>query len=602
MKREGLAARIAKISKYGTSTANKPGDFEDNWLTGDNNAMFFGIVSKKADLGCPTDLELARCYKRQWQLAYLRDGKKWEGSDADMKSEETMVNHIKETKATPKEDKVTVVGEVEIYEKAALDTKEALNFIGVTGMDNLIVAGGGLRVYDPERGYWKPVRIRPMRNMIIHRAQCSRLVAESAISIVESMVSENEHSIAFEEMMEMGNRDQLSKIAFRNTTVTVTDKGIELGESKKEDYLLYGLDLDYDPNAKCELIDEQYDRVFEPNAEITEDDTIESEESIKERTQQNIKVVQQYLAYALVPYNRMAKSLFIHGATRTGKSVILQLHVLFMKGYGDSELCCEDLHIKEFKEPEKLSKINGKFFAYCGDDDGSPTTDDIKIWKKMTGGEMITTRQLYHNPLVFRPITKYAHISNSIVNWKTTNSDAIYERLINIEATNKTLPEEGRDTEFVHTLMAKEELTGYAAKMVQSLADLYSVGRFVLADWQKQHNKEAVGSSNLVGEWLEMMIDLKHLFVVQEGKVPYSKWMTVEEIAKSFLSHLSNSNLHHNTMKFWEGQTTKVKDRADQWLKDNGHCTSVRKSRRVDGSSTPKKIPILPFTDKELNF
>ena len=602
MKGEGLAARIAKISKYGTSTANKPGDFEDNWLTGDNNAMFFGLVSKIADVGCPTKLELVKCYKRQWQLAYLRDGKQWEGSDADMKSEDTMVNHIKETNAVPKEEQITVVGEVEIYSSASPDTKEALNFIGVTGMDNLIIAGGGLRVYEPERGYWRPVRIGPLRNMIIHRAQCGLRCAEQAISIIESMVSENEHSVAFAEMMETGSRDQLSKIAFRNTTVTITDKGIEQGESKKEDYLLYGFDLEYDPNAKCELIDKEYNRVFEPNAEILENDTKESKKSVKERTKQNVKIVQQYLAYSLVPYNRMVKSLFIHGATQTGKSTLLELHVQFMKGYGDSELCCEDLNIKEFKEPEKLSKINGKFFAYCGDDDGTPTTDDIKIWKKMTGGEMITTRQLYHNPLVFRPITKYAHCSNSQVKWKTTNSDAIYERLINIEATNKTLPEEKRKNHYVKVLMAKEELTGYAARMVQSLADLYKEGRFVLTQWQKAHAKEAVGENNIVGDWLEMKIKTEQFQIVKEGAVPYTKWFTLDSVAKQFLEHLVKSDEHRNTVKFWEGQTNKVKNKADQWLKDNGHCTSLRKTRRLEGKTTPRRIIILPIIHKEGNF
>ncbi len=592
VKGEQLATRIARIKQYVTSKGDKPGEFEPNLL---DDCTFFGrlIKAKNTVKYLPTAEGFANWYYALWQAAYDRDGKK----ERPPKSVDYIVEKIKGTEA-PADDE----GDGYAVDKADKDKKEADYWIKKHGIDELSFYNGLLHKHNEERGCWMPINETGVFNEITNRKGCGAAAARSAMIIIVNEVKMNVHSLEIDSRLRRKNRDALSKIAFRNTTVSITSDGIKCGPSKKEDYVMYGLDCDYKPEAKCPMTMEQLNRLFTPDA-MEIDGALESDDEVIARRDQNVRMVLQFLGYSMTPYNGFAKSLFIHGASRTGKSMIANVFQRLIEGDDGRELICPNLSINEFSEPNALAMVRGKLLAICADDDGNPQKKDISVWKRWTGGDPLTVKVLYKDVETIRPTAKYMHISNTRIDFRNTDPVAAAERLISIKSTSQTIPKEIRDVNFIEKLTTKEELEGFAALLIANLADLYKAGRFELADWQERDNKEITASANPVGEYIDERLSKGWLVSYDPQKHKGGDRITTEHLKEEFLIWM-NTDTRKRDMQYW-GSKQRIADSANAWLRENDYDQYRKTSVRQNGKITTKYVyPFVKGNGKkdETNF
>ena len=580
-----LATRIARIKKYKTSTSNSSGEFEPNIL---EDCTFFGRLTKVkgAGLYLPTAKEFAQMYYDFWLEAYERDGK----HDRPAKDVDYIAEKIEATLAGAD-------GEVD-EKRVAKDFFEAKCWLETHDVDNLAFAGGSLCKFDESRGFWKPMNETSIFNEIVNRAGCGAGVAKSAMTIINSEVKMNEHSLKIETMFRHKKRDALSKVAFLNTTVSITSQGVTCGPSKKEDYVLYGIECEYKPDAKCPKIMEQLERLFEPDAmEVNE--VLETQKDINVRRDDNIRMVTQFLGYTLVPYNGFAKSLFMYGASRTGKSMIANLHRQFVEGDSGRELICSNLSINELSNPNALAMLKGKLLAICPDDDGNPQKKDINVFKRWVGGDALTVKSLYEDVFNIVPTAKYWHISNTKIEMKNTDPVASRERIIMVQTTSQTIDKSLRKVDFIDGLTTQDELEGYAILLINALCDLYKAGRFELTDWQEAEAESVTNQANLVGEYIEAMIKVGSIEIYNEGKHKASDRIITSNFKDAFLKWLDDDPTKKRDVQYW-GSKQRVGDSANAWLKDNGYDKWKQTSKRDNGKV--KSVYVYPMVDGKTNF
>ena len=573
--KESLASRIAQIKKYKTGTDKSSGEFEPNLL---DNCTFFGRMLKGVAGKTPflPDAEgFANWYYRLWMAAYERDGKQGKPD----KSIDYIIEKIQGTEA-PAGD-----GELD-KEKVAQDTKEYLYWMEKHGEDNLAYAGGMVREYDDTTGYWMPLNDEAIYYEILHRIGCSSGIAKSAMVSIVNAVKRNDHTANIEDELENGTRFALAKIAFKNCTVSITRQGIKTGPHKKENYALYGINYDYKPDTECPKIVEMMNQLFLPDR-MEVDGELEDDDKLFQRRDDNVKMIVQFLGWSLVPFNGFAKSLFIYGASRTGKSVFAKLHKYFLNS-GGQKLVCPDLSITNFHEPNAVDMIRGKALAICSDDDGNPSKQDISIWKKWLGGDPLTVKTLYKDVESILPTAKYMHISNTKVDFNTTDQVAIHERLITIQATSRTIAKDKRDVDFIDSLKSQEEMEGYAAMLVGALNDLFQSNRFVLAEWQEEEVKTSTTNSNPVGEFLEESLKNGRLTKYDPQIHKAGRRVTTEEMKDIFLTWM-NTDIRKRDMQYW-GSKQRIADSANTWFRENGMQGWTRTSVRVDGISKTKFV------------
>ena len=563
VKGETLADRINTISAYRCSLQNNEGgEFEPNLLS---NMKFFGqiIKGRNAKLYLPTAMEFEEWYYDIWDGVYAKHNK----GRAPRKEEGYLAEKILGT--TAKGDNSEEEMNSEGWKKPATDTKEALYWLEEHPIDTLCFSNGNLYEYTEgkeENNGWNPVDTEKMVIEIQWREGCGRTSAILASLTIMSIVRQNKHSHNVKLMVRNRRIEELSKIRFKNTTVSIIKGEIVCGPCKKEDYVLNSIDYDYKPDAECPAIMKHMEYLFRPDSIETEGVT-ETEEELNKRRDQNISVVSQWLAHSLVPYNGFAKSLFIHGASRTGKSTIGKVHQKFLNGesFGRVEVVLGNLALNEFSDPNSLARIAGKLIAICGDSEGNPSKADLAVWKRWIGGDALTLKILYKDVHDIVPYAKYLNIGNTEVQFKNTDPVAIYERLISIKSTSRTYPEKERmqDSALMDSLTTKEEMEGYGAMMVKSLAQLHKNERFILADWQLADAKSVTAESTPVSEFAE--IRLKGQWKVYDPKIhDRNNRITCDHFREDFLRWM---NIHHpEKVKYWESKS-KIGTAANDWLK-----------------------------------
>lgn len=142
----------------------------------------------------------------------------------------------------------------------------------------------------------------------------------------------------------------------------------------------------------------------------------------------DIKVVQEYLGYSLVPTTRAQKALFLVGDAGAGKSVIGEILKNIL---GDALLSTRSS--QEFMQDKfKLPELEHKLVLY-DDDLSSEALKDTGLYKKLiTNNQDITADRKYGQPFKFKPYAKIISCCNNMLSSIYDNTDGFYRRLLPI--------------------------------------------------------------------------------------------------------------------------------------------------------------------------
>lgn len=142
----------------------------------------------------------------------------------------------------------------------------------------------------------------------------------------------------------------------------------------------------------------------------------------------DIKVLQEYLGYCLVPTTKAQKALFLVGAGGAGKSVI---GAILEELLGDALISTQST--QEFLQDKfKLPELEHKLVLYDDDLDNSSLTGTGLYKKLITNNISITADRKYGQPFKFTPCVKLVSCCNKMLTSLYDNTDGFYRRLLPI--------------------------------------------------------------------------------------------------------------------------------------------------------------------------
>jgi len=219
-------------------------------------------------------------------------------------------------------------------------------------------------------------------------------------------------------------------------------------------YLTNGLDIRYDPHAKCELWLQTLNEIFAPDADKAE----------------KIELLQEFIGYCLIPDTRLHKFLWMVGAGGNGKSLIL---AVLNAVIGRANI--SHAQIERLQEKFVRAELQGRLVNISSEMSAQATISDGYL-KQIVAGDIIEAERKYERPFSFRPYARLIGATN-VLPRLLDHSDGFFRRAI-ILRLNRQFTEAEQDRQREGRLMA--ELPGILNWCVAGLQNLLERSHFVL--------------------------------------------------------------------------------------------------------------------------
>lgn len=235
------------------------------------------------------------------------------------------------------------------------------------------------------------------------------------------------------------------KIHFRNGTLSKDENGLFTVWSDKKEFCINRIDSNYNPSAPVpKLFYDYLQEVYYPD---------------------DIKTLQQYCGYCLIPTTALQKALIVIGDGGEGKSVIGSiLHGIF----GNSNIY-----------RAKIKKLNSEFgqcdlfgkLLMIDDDLSENALTDTSIFKELvTAKREITVNKKYVQGFTFTPYARFIIFGNFTLQALYDISNGFARRQLVLQAKPKN--ENRVDNPFLDEEIAKNEAEGVINWLVQGLNGL----------------------------------------------------------------------------------------------------------------------------------
>jgi P4 family phage/plasmid primase-like protien len=208
---------------------------------------------------------------------------------------------------------------------------------------------------------------------------------------------------------------------------------------------------EYDPDAKSELWQATLKRLF-VDGELVE-------------------LFRLFVGYSITGVSTEEKSLWMYGDTGNGKSTVLTA-IRNALGPEYVGVAHEDLLVKASgKHDDIKAHIVDKRLVIAIETDESPQLDE-RLFKALTGGDVINARQLYEQSNDYKPVWKIVLATNHLPDIKNFD-DAIRRRLL-IVPTAETVPENQRVPYLKQVLAQEEHAKAILAWAIRGARDWYA--------------------------------------------------------------------------------------------------------------------------------
>ncbi len=240
-------------------------------------------------------------------------------------------------------------------------------------------------------------------------------------------------------------KPSLDKIHFKNGTLSKDENGLFTVWSDKKEFCINRIDSNYNPSAPIPKLFYNYlQEVYYPD---------------------DIKTLQQYCGYCLIPTTALQKALIVIGDGGEGKSVIGSiLHGIF----GNSNIY-----------RAKIKKLNSEFgqcdlfgkLLMIDDDLSENALTDTSIFKELvTAKREITVNKKYVQGFTFTPYARFIIFGNFTLQALYDISNGFARRQLVLQAKPKN--ENRVDNPFLDEEIVKNEAEGVINWLVQGLNEL----------------------------------------------------------------------------------------------------------------------------------
>lgn len=245
----------------------------------------------------------------------------------------------------------------------------------------------------------------------IYKAGEKRIEAEMIKMIPNLSANKRREVMAYLDLLVPNNTPVTGAnyIAFKNGVYNIVDGTLE--EFTNKHIITNRIDHNYNPEAKCEIVDRTLDKLACGDKEIR-------------------ALLEEAIGYCFFRRNELRKCFILTGDKRNGKSTYLSVIETIL---GEDNIASLDL--KELDKQFKTAELFGKL-ANIGDDIGDEFIPNPAVFKKLVSGNSITVERKGKDPFKFSNYSKLLFSANDIPRIKD-KSGAVKDRLIIIpfEAT-----------------------------------------------------------------------------------------------------------------------------------------------------------------------
>ena len=274
------------------------------------------------------------------------------------------------------------------------------------------------------------------------------------------------------------DRNRITLINLRNGTLEIEGHDVRLREHRREDFLTYCLNYDYDPKADAPIFSRYLKRVLpEPESQA---------------------IIQEFLGYAFTSGIKLEKVLVLLGSGRNGKSVLFEIVTELMGPENISHKGLGEICQKGDRGNGHRAEVENKLLNYASE--LNPVGADVDLFKAIVSQEPVTARRLYKDAFTYRPTVKLIFNANKLP-VESERTTAYFRRFM-IVPFEVTITDEEMDIE-LHRKIIDNELPGVLNWIIEGLKRVSTAKHFTSSPKSDQALETYKKESNSVAQFVE---------------------------------------------------------------------------------------------------
>lgn len=324
---------------------------------------------------------------------------------------------------------------------------------------NIIILDGQVYFYDGEKYINDDIKLKTFMTQIVEVIRESQ--RNEVLYAIRYMADEREQASPRYIGVKNGIYDLENKIFIdSNPDIVITNL----------------INADYNPNAKCEDIDDLFATIGEDDGEV-------------------IQLLKEMVGYTIYRKNTLSKSFLLKGEGGNGKSTLLNAIAAML---GEDNIT--SLSLSQLDERFNVGLLKDKL-ANIGDDINFKTIKDTSTFKKLSTGERITSDIKNDTPIQFRSYAKLIFSANRVPRMNDA-SMGLLDRFVIVPLNARIRNTDKQDPHFEQKITTDEARSYLLNIAIQSLDTLLKRGHFIIPDIVKEELEEFEISNDPIKEWL----------------------------------------------------------------------------------------------------
>jgi len=294
-------------------------------------------------------------------------------------------------------------------------------------------------------------------------------------------------------------------IAVKNGILNITTR--ELTSFSPDYFVTNAISWKYDKDAKCPLYLKFMSEVVSQEADI--------------------KGLQEFLGYCLLPDCKYEKALMLMGTGANGKTTMLKIWIEFLGKPNVSAISLQILVVDKFA----LADLHGKF-ANIYPDLAKSALKDTGYFKMLVSGEKMSAQEKFKGRFDFVNVTKLIFSANEVPA-TPDDTDAYFRRWLMVTFPNQFLDDDPKtNPNILENLMTSKEMSGILNWALDGLASLRRQNRFSIS----KTNEE-------VREQYTLLSNPEKAFAHQCLVSAIANFVTKDDVYKEYIKYCNTHNL-----------------------------------------------------------